>query len=48
MLLHESKITFEISFLLLLNVVYSKVLSNFKISWTSNFGSDFSGKLCET
>jgi len=21
---------------------------NFKISWTSNFGSDFSGKLCET
>ena len=39
MLLHESKITFEISFLLLLNVVYSKVilfifskvLTNFKI-----------------
>jgi len=35
----KAKITFEISFLLLLNVVYSKVLSNFKISWASNFGS---------
>ncbi len=50
--LHESKITFEISFLLLLNVVYSKVilfifskvLTNFKIYERAYHGSKFSGK----
>ena len=31
MLCVKAKITFEISFLLLLNVVYLKVLTNFKI-----------------
>ena len=50
--LHESKITFEISFLLLLNVVYSKVilfifskvLTNFKIYERAYHGSKFSAK----
>jgi len=28
--------------------VLQRKMANFKISWTSNFGSDFSGKLCET
>ena len=50
--LHESKITFEISFLLLLNVIYSKVilfifskvLSNFKIYERAYHASKFSGE----
>ena len=50
--LYESKITFEISFLLILNVVYSKVilfifskvLSNFKIYERAYHASKFSGE----
>ena len=53
MLCMKEKFTSEILFLLLLNVTYSKVilfifskvLSNFKISWTSNFGSKIWAKL---
>ena len=48
----KAKITFEISFLLLLNVVYSKVilfifskvLTNFKIYERAYHGSKFSAK----
>ncbi|WP_222862612.1 hypothetical protein [Campylobacter concisus] len=41
----KAKITFEISFLLLLNVAYSKVLSNFKIYKRVYHGSKFSSML---
>ncbi|WP_462101924.1 hypothetical protein [Campylobacter concisus] len=41
----KAKITFEILFLLLLNVVYSKVLSNLKIYKQAYHGSKFSSML---
>ncbi|WP_103616275.1 hypothetical protein [Campylobacter concisus] len=45
MLCVKAKITFEISFLLLLNVVYLKVLTNFKIYKRAYYGSKFSSLL---